>query len=446
MCGLWIINTTICTLLSLTGKFIHFLPFYQAFRFYFYLLICSNLENRHPRILHLNKYILFYIFIKIPFSFLCTGIQARATKAKRLYDPDLVEIRPPSSRSTSKEQRGTAASGAAQKTVRIKLPPDTPIPIKFMMRIVRELLQQPIALAFSRPVNPQATGALDYYSIISNPSDLGTIKQNLEQGRYNSVNEIRHDLQLIWDNCRRYNPPTHPLCHDCAELEALMNKRLSTLPRFVLEDRANPTDEELAQLSLKDQNFARSVGGPRQAQHTHRRDSESDDSGRSLLWAEDEYTDDLSMDDYRASGGGGKKSKKGRGGRGRSSGGGYGRGGRSTKSGRNQNYDWGAGEDEMESYMVARQGDDDPLSFDEVQSMKEQIQDMEDSELSGLVKLVQSEREGTDNENEDDDTIEFDLLEMTPQLQHKLQRYIQSIQLQRQRKSESNPDNVLPFF
>ena len=96
--------------------------------------------------------------------------------------------------------------------------------------------------------------------------------------------------------------------------------------------------------------------------------------------------------------------------------------------------------------MVARQGDDDPLSFDEVQSMKEQIQDMEDSELSGLVKLVQSEREGTDNENEDDDTIEFDLLEMTPQLQHKLQRYIQSIQLQRQRKSESNPDNVLPFF
>jgi hypothetical protein len=36
--------------------------------------------------------------------------------------------------------------------------------------------------------------------------DLSTIQHRLREGKYRSVEEVLDDMQLIWDNCRRYNP------------------------------------------------------------------------------------------------------------------------------------------------------------------------------------------------------------------------------------------------
>lgn len=48
-------------------------------------------------------------------------------------------------------------------------------------------------------------GLYDYPQIIKNPMDLSTVKKNLKSNKYKFVEEVLHDLQLIWDNCKLYN-------------------------------------------------------------------------------------------------------------------------------------------------------------------------------------------------------------------------------------------------
>ena len=37
--------------------------------------------------------------------------------------------------------------------------------------------------------------------------DLGTVSNKLKDNRYDHVEEVFDDLQLIWDNCKTYNSP-----------------------------------------------------------------------------------------------------------------------------------------------------------------------------------------------------------------------------------------------
>jgi len=53
------------------------------------------------------------------------------------------------------------------------------------------------ALPFSEPVDAIASGAVDYYDVIKNPMDLGTVKQNVEKGRYRGGWEFAQDMRLI---------------------------------------------------------------------------------------------------------------------------------------------------------------------------------------------------------------------------------------------------------
>lgn len=49
-------------------------------------------------------------------------------------------------------------------------------------------------------------GLLDYCFIVKNPMDLGTVNQKLREDRYETVEQVLDDIQLIWDNCKTYNP------------------------------------------------------------------------------------------------------------------------------------------------------------------------------------------------------------------------------------------------
>ena len=58
-----------------------------------------------------------------------------------------------------------------------------------------------------------------YYDEIKNPMDFATMKAQLEQGHYNTMEEFASDVNLVFANCRTFNPPTtHPtLCADAVE-------------------------------------------------------------------------------------------------------------------------------------------------------------------------------------------------------------------------------------
>lgn len=48
-------------------------------------------------------------------------------------------------------------------------------------------------------------GLPDYFDIIKNPMDLGSVKKNLNGNKYKFIEDCLGDIQLIWDNCKMYN-------------------------------------------------------------------------------------------------------------------------------------------------------------------------------------------------------------------------------------------------
>jgi len=58
---------------------------------------------------------------------------------------------------------------------------------------------------FLLPVDYEGLGLIDYPKVIAKPMDLETITKNVNNNKYNSIDEAKADIQLIWDNCRKYN-------------------------------------------------------------------------------------------------------------------------------------------------------------------------------------------------------------------------------------------------
>lgn len=61
------------------------------------------------------------------------------------------------------------------------------------------------AWIFQEPVNVQTLKIPDYYTIVKNPMDFGTIKQKLKEQRYSNISEFMDDMELVFYNCKIYN-------------------------------------------------------------------------------------------------------------------------------------------------------------------------------------------------------------------------------------------------
>ncbi|KAJ9135952.1 hypothetical protein P3X46_033070 [Hevea brasiliensis] len=82
--------------------------------------------------------------------------------------------------------------------------------------ILKSLINNPSGWIFREPVDPVALKIPDYFSIISNPMDLGTIKSKLEKNQYSGTEEFAADVRLTFSNAMLYNPPTNYV-HQVAE-------------------------------------------------------------------------------------------------------------------------------------------------------------------------------------------------------------------------------------
>lgn len=69
---------------------------------------------------------------------------------------------------------------------------------------------------FTQPVDP--ADAPDYYTIVENPMDFGTIKKKLELGKYLEFEDFHSDMMLVRDNCYLYNPEQSLVRQDCEEV------------------------------------------------------------------------------------------------------------------------------------------------------------------------------------------------------------------------------------
>lgn len=91
--------------------------------------------------------------------------------------------------------------------------------------ILKELMGHPAGWLFNQPVDPVALNIPDYFSIISEPMDLGTIKSKLEKSMYLMAEEFAADVRLTFSNAMLYNPPANNVHQMAKKLNDLFDSR-----------------------------------------------------------------------------------------------------------------------------------------------------------------------------------------------------------------------------
>ncbi|RWA11696.1 hypothetical protein EKO27_g3403 [Xylaria grammica] len=87
--------------------------------------------------------------------------------------------------------------------------------------------------------------APDYYNFIKQPMDLGSMTKKLKSLSYKSKTEFVTDLNLIWDNCLRYNQDMNsPLRRMANGMRKEAEKLIPLIPDLVIRPRAEVEAEE----------------------------------------------------------------------------------------------------------------------------------------------------------------------------------------------------------
>lgn len=106
--------------------------------------------------------------------------------------------------------------------------------VEFVQRLMRPLIQKLISHprngdVFNHPVDPVALGLRDYFQKISKPMDLGTIRCNLLQGDYYSIEDCVRDVNLVFDNAISYNPSAHVIHQNALQLRNEFHEDMTNL-------------------------------------------------------------------------------------------------------------------------------------------------------------------------------------------------------------------------
>jgi len=98
--------------------------------------------------------------------------------------------------------------------------------------VVVPLIRHPRSLPFRKPVDPVALGIFPAYNqIITHPIDLGTIKTQIDNGLYNTKDELIADIQLVWNNAKKFNPIGHAVWENADFLEKIAHERIDKIKR-----------------------------------------------------------------------------------------------------------------------------------------------------------------------------------------------------------------------
>ncbi|WVQ77717.1 hypothetical protein IAR50_007407 [Cryptococcus sp. DSM 104548] len=93
----------------------------------------------------------------------------------------------------------------------ITLPPTKsntmPFKAKRAKALCTMLQKDPSAILFLRPVDPIMDGCPTYLDEIKEPMDFGTIGKKIEQKKYKTMGSFAREIELVFANCRQFNPP-----------------------------------------------------------------------------------------------------------------------------------------------------------------------------------------------------------------------------------------------
>lgn len=97
--------------------------------------------------------------------------------------------------------------------------------------VVKALWRHQFSWPFRQPVDAVALHIPDYYKIITNPMDLGTIKKRLQHKFYWKALECIQDFSTMFTNCYMYNQPGDDIVFMAQTMEKLFLQKVSQMPK-----------------------------------------------------------------------------------------------------------------------------------------------------------------------------------------------------------------------
>ncbi|XP_041914065.1 bromodomain testis-specific protein isoform X2 [Alosa sapidissima] len=86
------------------------------------------------------------------------------------------------------------------------------------------------AWPFYKPVDVEGLCLHDYYDIVQQPMDMGTIKRKMDTREYTDALQFAADVRLMFSNCYKYNPPTHEVVAMAQRLQEVFESRFAKIP------------------------------------------------------------------------------------------------------------------------------------------------------------------------------------------------------------------------
>ncbi|WVQ79213.1 hypothetical protein IAT38_001309 [Cryptococcus sp. DSM 104549] len=122
------------------------------------------------------------------------------------------------------------------------LPPTRENTMGFKTKRAKALLnmlqKEPAAIIFLRPVDPIADGCPTYLDEIKQPMDFGTIGKKIEQKKYKTMGQFARDVELVFANCRQFNPPGEiTACADAVEAVYWREWPKTTSPKMTGDEK-----------------------------------------------------------------------------------------------------------------------------------------------------------------------------------------------------------------
>jgi ankyrin repeat protein len=90
---------------------------------------------------------------------------------------------------------------------------------KIAKKLMNSLWKSKDAHLFHKPVDPKELNIPDYFDIIKNPMDFSTIKKKLNNCTYTKLKEFCDDMDLVFDNCYKYNGKTTNIGDMCTRVK-----------------------------------------------------------------------------------------------------------------------------------------------------------------------------------------------------------------------------------
>lgn len=104
-------------------------------------------------------------------------------------------------------------------------------------KIMKVLWKNRFCWPFQKAVDAVELNIPDYYTVVKNPMDLGTVKRKLENFEYQMGDEALTDIRLVFDNCFLYNKPQDDIYSMAKDLETVFESKMRDYPDHEPEHR-----------------------------------------------------------------------------------------------------------------------------------------------------------------------------------------------------------------